>query len=87
MPKTKANGHPTLLDRALQTPLRRKAHKPVESEEIDLTLAWLADRVSLVQVSAALYPDEVNPGSKTLSRMATCMREAYRRGIVQIKAK
>ena len=73
----------TLLERARAHSPRRNPKKPVQPQEIDLALAWLQDEIHLGQVSAA-YGGEGT--ANTLYRIAVCLREAHRKGQLQVAA-
>jgi hypothetical protein len=70
----------TLLEKAqLATMYKRVAH-PVTDEEIEVAIAWLEGKVATKQVSVAY--GEKTTTANVLYRVATVIREAYRRGII-----
>lgn len=73
----------TLLQKALETPARSINSNHVSEEQIELALAWMADEVTLTQVSLA---SGLKGGSgATYHRLAMCLREAYRAGLIKTK--
>ena len=71
----------SLLERALEVKRPDKRLKDITAEEIEVSLAWLADEVSLTQIATVMGMK--GPGH-AVSRMAICIREAYRLGFLKI---
>jgi hypothetical protein len=67
---------PTLLAIAQSVPPPRK--RAIITEEIELTLAWLKDEITLFQLCAAI--GKRGQGSNSYVLIALACREAYRQG-------
>lgn len=80
-----ASSHQTMLERAIASTHRIRNVHPIGDEEIAVALAWIHSDISLRQATTAFYPDANHPnkiGGRVLYRIATCLREAYRQGLL-----
>jgi len=76
----------TLLEKAKKIMIVRPIKKSPDKEEIELAIGWLKSEVGLTQILKVLnrYKGNHYTGN-CLYRVAICLREAYRKGIIKIK--
>jgi hypothetical protein len=72
----------TLLEKALAVKTKRRMKNSITDEEIELSLAWLADKVTGTQASKAMGHSNT---ARFHSRIAVVVREAYRRGFIAVR--
>lgn len=72
----------SLLEKALAIPRQDKRLQSITPDEIELSLAWLRDEVSLTQIAKVL---EMKGPGNAVSRIAICIREAYRLGLLKVR--
>lgn len=72
----------SLLEKALAIPRKDRRLDNITRDEVELGIAWLQDEVTLTQIAKVLGMK--GPGN-AVSRMAVCIREAYRLGMIKIK--
>jgi hypothetical protein len=73
----------SLLQEALSLQKKQKhdAGKVYTAQQVELALAWLKDEVSYTPVKVVM---ELGEGSNVYNFLAVALREAYRRGLINI---
>lgn len=69
----------SLLEDAKSIQLQKRANKKYTEEDIELTLGWLTDEITLTQASKALHT------RNALYYFASVLKEAYKQGKIVIK--
>lgn len=74
----------TLLQKAKEFPMSKKKNRRyIGKEEIDLSLAWIKDKISNTQISKVV--EMACTGNQVYIFLAVSLREAYRKGKLIIK--
>ena len=74
----------TLLEEAKKI-VSLKAHKPPTDEEIELTLAWLKEEISLTQAGKVIQKRRgLKHGMGVYVLFARSLKELYRRGKIKL---
>lgn len=73
----------SLLQQAKEIHVKGAKPSCITNDEIELALAWLADEVAIVAIAKVM--NYKTPGN-TLNRLAQILREAYRRGFIEINS-
>jgi hypothetical protein len=73
----------SLIEDAKSIKHQPKSRKTYTEEDIELTLGWLTDEITLTQASKALHKNALS--GNTLYYFAAVLKEAYRKGKIAIK--
>jgi len=87
MPKKRKNR--TLVERAKAVPVKSEAPsvpKQFNQQKLDLTLCWIREEITTVQMAKALKMDggKSNYTGNVLYRVASWLKEGYKQGLVDI---